>query len=158
MTTDPFADRPWIYSKPPGQENFKKWVEEWNTVLLQVSERENIHLINKMDLKQVIPVNRLSDADFDSLIDELMEKDNYVYWGKGNIRIYWKSINAWANNLVEKAMMIDKSIIFGLDALREVDERMVFIPKSDQIKIMQTAVDQDKARWMEKENQVLKIL
>lgn len=158
MKKDPFSDRPWMYSKPSGQENFKEWVEEWNNVVLDVSELENIHLINKMDLKQTSPLNNLSNSDFDILLDELMKRENYVYWGKGNIRIYWKSIQYWANNLVEKAMMIDKSVIFGLDSLLEIDPRMVSIPKSDQIKIMQAAVDQGKARWMEKENQILKIV
>ena len=60
--------------------------------------------------------------------------------------------------LMSAAKEKDKNIILGLETLGEFDRRMATIPSTDQTKIMQILVDRNKARWVEKDNNVLKIL
>lgn len=146
-----------MYSEPKGSGNHSTWVNEWLRVLLEVSEIKNIHLINKSDLRLVAPFNRLDEEAFESLLTDLMKTDYLVYWGKGNIRIYWRSIQAWSEILVERAKEADRLVIFGLDAFKEINPVMSKIPQTDQVKILQTLVDQGKARWMEKDNYIIKI-
>lgn len=155
---DPFANKPWMYTKPAGTENYKKWVEEWLSIILKVAENENIHLINKMDLKLKQPLDKLDDKSYDSLIKEILETSYISYWGNGNLRIYWKSLNGWADSLVKKANDMDKSLIYGLEGITEIDETMWRIPKSDIQRILDILVDQRRARWVEKENNIIKII
>lgn len=158
LTQDPFNDRPWMYSEPKGSSNHGKWVNEWLRVFLDVSEMKNIHLINKQDLRRIAPFDRLDDDTFDSLIEQLLDKDYLVYWGKGNLRVYWKTIQAWTDHMITRAKDLDRRVVFGLDAFRELDPVMGNLPSSDKVRILETAVDQGKARWMEKENNIIKIL
>jgi len=158
IVSDPFKTKPWMYSKPTGENMSKLWVEEWKTVLLEVAEINNLHLVNKLDLKNMQPFDKLSTDSFEELIESLLGTGYVTYWGKGNLRIYWKSIQAWTDNLIEKAKSIDRAVIFGFEALEELDPRMTEIPRSDIDRIFNTAVNAGRARWVEKENLIIKVL
>ena len=158
IVSDPFKTKPWMYSKPTGENMSKLWVEEWKTVLLEVAEINNLHLVNKLDLKNMQPFDKLSTDSFEELIESLLGTGYLTYWGKGNLRIYWKSIQAWTDNLIEKAKSMDRVVIFGFEALEELDPRMTEIPRSDIDRIFNTAVNAGRARWVEKENLIIKVL
>ena len=99
--SNPFKGKPWMYSKPSGSENYNKWVTEWTHVLLNLCENEYIHLINRNDLKQTPPLTRLDDESYNSLIEYMISTDYIKSWSNGNLRIYWKSINGWLDELME---------------------------------------------------------
>ena len=156
--SDPFQAKPWMYSMPKGNQLKNEWLETWKNVLLEIAEIENIQLINKLDLRKKRPLNQLDQGSFDELIKCLLETQDFVNWGNGNLRIYWKSINGWADQLYEKAQALDKKIIFGTDSVQEIDPLMRNIPSSDMKAIMKRLVDSGRARWVEEHNTILKLL
>ncbi|MBN2335873.1 hypothetical protein JXL21_09965 [Candidatus Bathyarchaeota archaeon] len=155
---NPFLNQPWMMERPGGAENYKKWVRGWTDAFLEIAEIQNIQLINKYDLRKMEPFNRLSDEDFEILVKEYLDSPYCTYWGGDKIRVYWRTLDTWADALHQAAKEKDKNIILGLETLGEFDARMATIPSTDQSKIMQILVDRNKARWVEKENNVLKIL
>ena len=155
---NPFFNQPWMMERPRGAENYKKWVRGWTDAFLEIAEIQNIQLINKYDLRKMEPFNRLSDDDFDAIVKEYLDSPYCAYWGGDKIRVYWRTLDTWANTLHQAAKEKDKNIILGLETLGEFDARMATIPSTDQTKILQILVDRSKARWVEKDNNVLKIL
>ncbi len=158
FTSDPFQDKPWMYSMPKGKQLKIKWLITWKNVLLEIAEIQNIQLINKLDLRNKGPLNRLDQASYEILIKSLQETGEVSYWGNGNLRIYWKSISGWAEHLYEKAQNLDKNILFGTDSAQEIDPRMKRIPSKDLIRIFKRLVDSGKGRWVEEHNNILKLL
>jgi len=158
FTSDPFQGRPWMYSMPKGNQLKNEWLITWKNVLLEIAEIQNIQLINKLDLRNKSPLNRLDPESYEELIKGLMETQEVAYWGNGNLRIYWKSISGWADHLYEKAQDLDKNILFGTDSVQEIDPRMRRIPSNDLIRIFKRLVDSGKARWVEEHNNILKLI
>lgn len=158
LYSDPFQGKPWMYSMPKGNQLKIEWLETWKNALLEIAEIENIQLINKLDLRKKMPMNRLDQESFDELIKCLLETQELANWGNGNLRIYWKSISGWADHLYEKAQTKDTKIIFGIDSVQEIDPLMRRIPSNDLKAIMKRLVDSGRARWVEERNDILKLL
>ena len=158
LYSDPFQSQPWMYTMPQGNELKKDWLNAWKTVLLEIAEIENIQLINKLDLRKKTPINRLDQGSYDELIKGLLETQEFAYWGNDNLRIYWRSINGWADHLYEKAQALDKKIIFGIDSVQDIDPLMRKIPSSDMKAILKRLIDNGRARWVEEHNNILKLL
>ena len=156
--SDPFPGKPWMYSKPSGNENYKKWCNEWTSVFLNFCEENKIHLIHRNDLKQLFPLSHLDGNSYDALIDNLIKTKYITNWGNGNLRIHWKSIQGWLDTILEKAREMDKNVIFGPEELVELSDSLVTMPRSELEKILNLAVEQKIARWVEEKNRVLKLL
>jgi len=147
-----------MYSMPKGNQLKNEWLVTWKNVLLEIAEIENIQLINKIDLRKKRPLNRLDQESYEELIKGLQETQEVVNWGKGNLRIYWKSISGWADHLYEKAYAADKNILFGTDSVNEIDPLLRRIPSSDITAIFKRLVESGRARWVEERNNILKLL
>jgi hypothetical protein len=158
LFSNPFEKKPWMYTKPKGADLSKVWFNEWQKYVLDYCNANRIHLISKRDLKQREPFTRLNDSSFNDLIKKLQEQKYISIWGKDNLRIYWKSNNAWSENLYSLAKSMKRDIIYGLDTLADVDPIMLDIPKRDLHEIYQNLVNKGKARWVEKEKMILKII
>ena len=69
FTADPFQGRPWMYSMPKGNQLKNEWLVTWKNVLLEIAEIQNIQLINKLDLRNKSPLNRLDQESYEELIN-----------------------------------------------------------------------------------------
>lgn len=158
LFSNPFEKRPWMYTKPQGENHSKTWFNEWQRYFLDYCHANRIHLIHRMDLRQLEPFNRLPDSSFDALIDSLLEQKYLVNWGKNSLRVYWRSNYSWSEDLYMAAKKNKRDILYGLETLRDLDPGMLEIPKQDIQQIYQILVDNCKARWIDKDNMILKIL
>jgi hypothetical protein len=50
------------------------------------------------------------------------------------------------------------NVIYGFDTLEDIDPTMLDIPKTDLLDIFQLIVENDNARWLEKQKMILKII
>ena len=158
LFSNPFEKKPWMYTKPEGNDLSKIWFSEWQRYFLDYCHANRIHLISKKDLKQLIPFNRMNDSSFDELIKNLLELRYLVDWGNDILRVYWRSNYEWSEKLYSLAKSKNRDVVYGLDTLADIDSTMLDIPNSDILKIFQILVDNGKSRWLEKEKMVLKII
>jgi hypothetical protein len=156
--SNPFEKKPWMYTKPEGNNLSKTWYSEWQRYFLDYCHANRIHLILRTDLKQLNPFDRLNDSSFEALIGTLLEKKLVVDWGNDNLRVYWRSNHAWSEHLYSLSKSMKRDIVYGLDTLADLDPNMLDIPKADLLNIYQNLVDNGKARWVEKEKMILKII
>jgi len=158
LFSNPFEKKPWMYSKPEGNNLSKFWFSEWRKYFLDYCNVNNIHLISKRDLRQRDPFNRLNDPSFNELLNDLRTQKYLVNWGKDNLRVYWRSNQSWSERLYSLSRSMKRDIVYGLDTLADIDPTMLDIPKKDIMEIYQILVDNGKARWVEKEKMILKII
>jgi hypothetical protein len=158
LFSNPFEKKPWMYSKPEGNDLSKVWFSEWRKYFLDYCNVNKIHLISKRDLRQRYPFNRLNDPSFNELLNSLLAQKYLESWGKDNLRVYWRSNQSWSERLHSLSKAMKRDIVYGLDTLADIDPTMLDIPKKDIMEIYQILVDNGKARWVEKEKMILKII
>ena len=81
-------------------------------------------------------------------------------WGKKNdsLRIYWRSLEKWSKIILDLAKERNKNIIYGFESIYDLDPNIKKIPIQDLEEIMNILVEKKIARWIEYENNILKIL
>ena len=101
--SNPFEKKPWMYTKPEGNNLSKTWFSEWQRFFLDYCHANRIHLISRTDLKQLNPFDRPS-----SIID-------VTQWL--GLVISYKQQSEEAN-LEEKHRLLTESLIFTNEALK----------------------------------------
>jgi hypothetical protein len=154
---NPFSDKSWMYSKPKGRKNLI-WLNQWIKLLLEIAESKNIHVIKKLELKKMKPFNLLDDDGLDFLFNRLPENEHFVYWGRNSIRIYWKSLHSWAENILKRAHELNQNTVYGFEGLFELDPSLKEIPKSEGGRIIKILEYGKKIKIVDKKDQVIRIL
>lgn len=148
-----------MYSKPAGSSQLKRWKDEWSKVLLRRAEEENISLIDKNDLRKLKPFNRLNDDALSAVIDDLVESGSAKWREKDrSLRIYWRSLESWADIILAEARRSNKGLIYGFQGLQEVSPGTSGLPVADQRKILDILVERQVARWVEEEKNIVRII
>ena len=158
--SDPWKNQPWMYTKPRGAGHLKEWREKWGKLLLQRAEVENIHLIDKKDLKLLEPFNKLDQDSFQDIIKYMLNSNTIRWWDaqKNLLRIYYRSLEGWADYVLNASQQYNKKIIYGFDALFDLLPRMKNIPVRDLNRILDILVERQSAKWMSRKKKILKII
>lgn len=158
--SDPWKNKPWMYAKPRGAGHLKEWRMKWGKLLLQRAEEENIHLITNNDLKLLEPFNKLDQASFQDMIEYMLNSNTIRWWDaqKTLLRIYWRSLEGWADCTMNAVQQNNKNIIYGFDALFDLLPRMKNIPVRDLNRILDILVERQSAKWMSRKKKILKII
>jgi len=159
QSADPWEGKPWMYSKPAGSSQLKYWKDEWGKVLLSRAEEENISLIDRNDLRKLQPFDRLNDDALSAVIDGLVESGGAKWWEKDmSLRIYWRSLESWADIVLAEARRRNKNLIYGFQGLQEISPGTSGLPVADKRKILDILVERQVARWVEDENNIVKVI
>jgi len=149
-----------MYSRPEGSNFLKEWKEKWGKFLLDYAEAHNINVININDLITLGPFNKLNKNAIQDIILYLNSSGFIKYWGKNKnlLRIYWRSLDEWGNFIFNLLKEKNRNIIYGIESLYDLDDRIIKIPINDIEKIFGILVEKKLAKWIEKENNILKII
>ena len=101
---------PWMYIKPNKGDQIESWLESWSAIVLDYSRIFVIHIININEIRSVHPFQnkkigkRLTIDQVRDIIDHLVTQ-NIAKWidedNKTRARIYWKSDEEWADQLLD---------------------------------------------------------
>jgi len=154
-----WLNKPWMYSKPKNVETLAGWRKTWLNFIIEYAKRQNIHLININDLKQMHPFNMMDQEAFDDIINSLVQQRYGEWWDKNKkmLRIYWLSLEKWAEYVAQTARNKEKSVIYGIKDIVELEPRLTAMPEKDIKTIIRLMVELNLARWIDKRKMVIKI-
>jgi hypothetical protein len=149
-----------MYSRPVKPDQLKKWRETWVAKLLSVAREENIHLVNKSDLKLERPFSRMDPEAFQDILCESVARGYGKWWDrkKERLRIYWCTLDKWAEMVCLTAKKKEKNVIDGTHGIIEIEPSLKTMPKSDLETILKTMVERGFARWVKEDEWVVKIV
>jgi hypothetical protein len=150
--------KPWMYSKPKNPDLLKKWRETWTKFLLRFAEDQNIHLINTMDLKRKEPFNKLNQDSFNDIVKNLIGSGYGKFWESNILRIYWLSLESWADHIFNIAKKKEKKIVKNVQGLIELEPKVVSMPKEDAKEVLNIMVKRRLARWIDKREKIIKLI
>jgi len=152
--------KPWMYTRPKNLELIIKWREMWINFIVDYAQQKNIHLINKNDLRQEHPFNKMDQLAFEDVVNALVESGYAKWWDKDKqqLRIYWRSLEQWAEQLFKIAKEKQKNVITGVSGILELEPKLTIMPKKDIEEIIKIMVERGFARWIDRKTQALRLV
>ncbi len=154
-----WLSKPWVYSKPNGEEALAKWKEKWTTVLLDYAENKNICVVNVSDLKRESPFNKIDSESFSHLLDHWVCTKHAKWRNKQAklLAICWRSLDKWAELVVQAAKEKGTTIINGSDGLLELYPSAASLPQDELEQLLKLIVYKKYGRFIDKKKFVIKI-
>ena len=141
-----------MYSMPNKKKNkqdYQSWLDDWSKVLFDYAQTAAKHIIYTKELLSEKPwsefkdrtsvIQELSDGLIKQKVAEFLDKK------KERLRIYWKSLESWADSIVNWAKEIAFTEPIFIEDIREANQDFSSLPDEDIIKIFTIIEKQGKA-------------
>ncbi len=139
-------DYPWLeepryefmYSVPNKKKNptdYQSWKEEWGKVLFDYSRYAILHILYLRQLYIEKPFSNFQNRKvaIEEIIDELIDQElaKWLTKGKDKVRIYWKTLDLWAEEIYDWAIELGKLEPILIYEIREANEDFSTLPVED---------------------------
>ena len=124
-----------IPDKKKNRPDFESWRSEWAKVLFDYAKYAILHIIYVRKMNSEKPFSNFTNREesikeiADKLIDQKLAK-----WSskrKDQLRIYWKTLEGWADEIYDWAIDLGKLQPILIYELREADKEFSNLPKDD---------------------------
>jgi hypothetical protein len=131
-----------MYSMPDKKKNkkdFDSWLDDWNKVLFDYARIASEHIIYSKLILSEKPWSDLKNrVDSISEIADSMVKNKVAEWldkKKEKLRVYWKSLEDWADVIVKWAKKMAMTEPILIQDLQEAEQPFSNLPEEDFEKI-----------------------
>lgn len=143
-------DYPWLeekryvfmFSLPNKKTNLKdyeSWKNEWTKVLFDYARYAILHILYLRRLESDKPFSKFEDRNsaLKEIAEELVNKAQAEWLSKSKekLRVYWKSLDNWAEEIYDWAMEISPLEPILIFEIRESNKAFNTLPNNDIIKI-----------------------
>jgi len=143
-------DYPWLeekryvfmFSLPNKKTNLKdyeSWKSEWSKVLFDYARYAILHILYLRKLESDKPFSKFEDRNsaLKELAEELVNKEQAEWLSKSKekLRVYWKSLENWAEEIYDWAMEISPLEPILIFEIRDSNKAFNTLPNNDIVKI-----------------------
>ncbi len=150
-----------MFAIPSSEGDIEQWSAEWAGFTLDFCREVLLHIVSTRRLVMLSPFNDIrSDRQravrfiLGSLVKQ--ELGRWIDEAEGIIRVFWKTDEEWADEIHRWALETGRTT-FTLFKLKEHRDDLESLPKSELREILDILVKQKRARWLDKEQEVLEI-
>lgn len=155
---------PWMYFYKTDDER-DKFLQEWGEFLLDYTRTHLIHIFDMISQSSESPFKYLREREkyMREILEELAKTD-FAEWlndEKTRLRVYWKSLDEWAEKLHNYCFWRGEEILTLIDlkeAGDEVERGFGSLPPFDIRKIIEILIKKKKVKWVDKEKKTVKFL
>ena len=119
--------------------DFESWKNEWSKVLFDYARYAILHILYLRQLESEKPFSKFEDRSeaLKEIAEELVEREQAEWLSKSKekLRVYWKSLDNWAQEIYEWAIEISPLEPILIFEIRESNKEFSNLPKEDIIKI-----------------------
>ncbi len=160
-------DYPWLeekryifmYTLPNKKQDlrdFESWKNEWSKVLFDYARYAILHILYLRQLESEKPFSKFEDRSeaLKEIAEELVEREQAEWLSKSKekLRVYWKSLDNWAQEIYEWALEISPLEPILIFEIRESNKEFSNLPKEDIIKIFKMLEKDNKGIIIKAEN------
>ncbi|MFX1447044.1 MAG: hypothetical protein ACFFCG_02770 [Promethearchaeota archaeon] len=143
-------DYPWLeekryifmYSLPNKKtdlKDYESWKNEWSKVLFDYARYALLHILYLRQTESEKPFSNFEDRKqaLEEIAEELVNKEQAEWLSKSKekLRVYWKSLDNWAEEIYEWAMEISPLEPILIFEIRESNREFSKLPNDDIVKI-----------------------
>ncbi len=131
-----------MYSMPnkkKDKQNYQSWLDDWSKVLFDYAQIAAKHIIYTKELLSEKPWSEFKDRTsvIQELADGLIRQKvaEFLDKKKERLRVYWRSLESWADAIIDWAKEIAFTEPIFIEDIREANQEFSFLPEDDIIKI-----------------------
>jgi hypothetical protein len=128
-----------IPNKKTNHKDYESWKSEWSKVLFDYARYAILHILYLRKLESEKPFSKFEDRHtaLKEIAQELVDKKQAEWLSKSKekLRIYWKSVDNWAEEIYEWAMEISPLEPILIFEIRESNKDFSNLPSEDLMKI-----------------------
>ena len=143
-------DYPWLeekryifmYSLPNKKtdlKDYESWKKEWSKVLFDYARYALLHILYLRQTEAEKPFSNFEERKqaLEEIAEELVntEQAEWLSKNKEKLRVYWKSLDSWAEEIYDWAMEISPLEPILIFEIRESNQDFSKLPKEDIVKI-----------------------
>ena len=160
-------DYPWLeekryvfmYTLPNKKQDlkdFESWKNEWSKILFDYARYAILHILYLRQLESEKPFSNFEDRTeaLKEIADELVEREQAEWLSKSKekLRIYWKTLDKWAQEIYDWAVEISPLEPILIFEIRESKKEFSNLPKDDIVKIFKILEKDKKGEIIKAEN------
>jgi len=130
-----------IPNKKTDLKDYESWKSEWSKVLFDYARYAILHILYLRQSESEKPFSNFEDRKqaLEEIAEELINKEQAEWLSKSKekLRVYWKSLNNWAEEIYDWAMEISPLEPILIFEIRESNRAFSKLPNDDIIKIFQ---------------------
>jgi len=130
-----------IPNKKTDLKDYESWKTEWSKVLFDYARYAILHILYLRQSESEKPFSNFEDRKqaLEEIAEELINKEQAEWLSKSKekLRVYWKSLDSWAEEIYEWAMEISPLEPILIFEIRESNRAFSKLPNDDIIKIFQ---------------------
>ena len=128
-----------IPNKKTDLQSYESWKKEWSKVLFDYARYAILHILFLRQTESEKPFSNFEERKraLEEIADELVYKEQAEWLSKTKekLRVYWKSLDNWAEEIYDWAMEISPLEPILIFEIRESNKDFSKLPKEDIIKI-----------------------
>ena len=145
-----------MYSLPNKKidlKDYESWKKEWSKVLFDYARYAILHILYLRQTESEKPFSNFDDRKkaLEEIADELVTKEQAEWLSKSKekLRIYWKSLDNWAEEIYEWAMEISPLEPILVFEIRESNKEFSKLPSEDIVKIFKMLEKEKRGKIIE---------
>jgi len=128
-----------IPNKKTDLKDYESWKKEWSKVLFDYARYAILHILYLRQTESEKPFSNFEDRKqaLEEIAEELLNKEQAEWLSKSKekLRVYWKSLDNWAEEIYDWAMEISPLEPILIFEIRESNRAFSKLPNDDIIKI-----------------------
>jgi len=128
-----------IPNKKTDLKDYESWKKEWSKVLFDYARYAILHILYLRQTESEKPFSNFEDRKqaLEEIAEELLNKEQAEWLSKSKekLRVYWKSLDNWAEEIYDWAMEISPLEPILIFEIRESNKAFSKLPSEDIIKI-----------------------
>lgn len=128
-----------IPNKKTDLKDYESWKNEWSKVLFDYARYAILHILYLRQTESMKPFSNFEDRKqaLEEIAEELINKEQAEWLSKSKekLRVYWKSLDNWAEEIYEWVMEISPLEPILIFEIRESNKAFSNLPNDDIIKI-----------------------
>jgi hypothetical protein len=142
-----------IPNKKTDLQDYESWKREWSKVLFDYARYAILHILYLRQTESEKPFSNFDDRKkaLEEIADELVTKEQAEWLSKTKekLRVYWKSLDNWAEEIYEWAMEISPLEPILIFEIRESNREFSKLPSEDIVKIFRMLEKEKRGKIIE---------
>jgi hypothetical protein len=149
-----WINKPWRWMVPEDPQLEQQWLTTWGEFIIDFARVLNFHILDLQEVALVYPFHnsllhkKLTLPQLTKISEYLIEIEKAKWWDdeRTRLRIYWKTLKSFADDLFDYAFQFGYDMVTTFDIVK-MKQSWSTLPPSDIRMLMKLLVESKRASW-----------
>lgn len=160
-----WVGKPWRWMIPDDPNLKQQWLITWGEFMLDFARVLNFHILDLQEIGLVYPFQnslirkKLTQPQLVQISDYLVEIEKAKWWDdeKTRLRVYWKTLKSFSDELYEYAFQNGYDMVTAYDIVK-MKQSWSTLPPPDIRMLMKLMVESKRASWADSERKTIQFI